>query len=152
EIVAYMHSARQLLGGAPNQSLAITGQQAETTGMAPKTPIPAPNPQAPRRHENVVHPTKLPGDYEPYRATETSSGPQPTRDEAEPTTSTTPAFQPAAGADAPNRATQTVPSPRSQSKKPPKVTSGAPVTRADGEDKGNRVLPDATDYFPPAIA
>ena len=96
------------------------------------------------------------GAYGPHRTTETSPSPhstsmEPKRDEAEPSAHAVPAFQPKTGAHEWHGPTETLPSPRSKSIKPPKVTSGAPVTGADGEDRGNRVLPDATDYVPSVI-
>jgi hypothetical protein len=92
----------------------------------------------------------------PHPATQTppnlySTSVKPTRDEAEPSAPPTTAFQPTTRANAPHRATQTVPRPRSKSVKPVKGTSCAPVTDAEGEDRGNRVLPDAIDFVPSAI-
>ena len=141
--VKEMRRLQQLSGGAPNQSPAITGQQEESTGVTSRIPIPAPPPQTRRHCGNAVQPTELPGDCGPHLAT---------RDEAEPSAHAVPAFLPTTGARAPERPTETLPNPRSKSIKPPKVTSGAPVTGADGEDRGNRVLPDATDYFPSVLA
>jgi hypothetical protein len=140
--VKEMRRLQQLSGGAPNQSPAITGQQEESTGVTSRIPIPAPPPQTRRHCGNAVQPTELPGDCGPHLAT---------RDEAEPSAHAVPAFLPTTGARAPERPTETLPSPRSKSIKPVKVTSGAPVTDAEGEDRGNRVLPDATDYIPSVI-
>jgi hypothetical protein len=154
--VEEMRRLQQLSGRIPNQSRTTTAQEEASTGVAKVIPIQGPNPQTLRRHENVVHTTELPGAYGPHLATESSPSQystslKPTRDEAEPSAPPTPAFQPTTDANAPYRATETLPSPRSKSKKPAKVTSGAPVTDAEGEDRGNRVLPDAIDYVPSEI-
>ena len=140
--VKEMRRLQQLSGGAPNQSPAITGQQEESTGVTSRIPIPAPPPQTRRHCGNAVQPTELPGDCGPHLAT---------RDEAEPSAHAVPAFLPTTGARAPERPTETLPSPRSKSIKPVKVTSGAPVTDAEGDGRGNRILPDAIDYVPSEI-
>ena len=68
-----------------------------------------------------------------------------------PRASATPAFHPTTGANEPHRATQTLPCSRSTTVPPVKVTSGPARNDAEGEGRGDRVLPDATDYVPSAI-